>query len=185
MNIKKRLFFLKKRALEVIPPILKRLEGYSFRLGYPLLKFCILVISIFKEYFGDLELIEKSPKILIYQMGKVGSTTIAKSLEKEGFLNYQVNCLVLENIKRWKIPRTGYRDSIYIQRKLAREWTPKKWKIICLVREPIIRNISSFFQRWDSHYYYRYFKKYCGKKRTISQLKDIFIKSYPHDFPLT
>jgi len=109
--------------------------------------------------------------VFIFQMGKVGSTSIHRSLERQykglvvhdhnfssGMLNKKVSSLY----------------SYYYPKK------NKKIKIISLVREPIGRNVSAFFQNFQRDTGV----KYENSKFNIEELKEIFLKNYAHDIPL-
>ena len=102
--------------------------------------------------------------IIIYQMGKVGSTTIQTSLEKANLPHpiYKVHFLSDEGMqhgeefhqKTLKIPwetTPHIQTSQFLREKIQNDPTAK-WKIITLVREPISREISEFFQYLHSMY---------------------------------
>ncbi len=102
----------------------------------------------------------RSPPILIYQMGKVGSAAIKKSLTqyKLGRSVYHVHNLVhYQAIKdlKWHLNKSGTSrrydglwSSLYLSKQVARPM-PFKWTIITFVREPVGRNLSGFFQVMD------------------------------------
>lgn len=102
--------------------------------------------------------------VIIYQMGKVGSTTIHQSLEKAGLLLpiYKVHFLSDEGVKHGeefhqKTLKKPWESTPHIQtshflRDKIRSDEPIQWKIITLVREPIRREISEFFQYLPSLY---------------------------------
>lgn len=102
--------------------------------------------------------------IIIYQMGKVGSTTIQTSLEN-GELSlplYKIHFLSDEGMqhaeefhqKTLKIPweTTPHIQTSQFLRERIQSDDTIKWKIITLVREPISREISEFFQYVHSMY---------------------------------
>jgi hypothetical protein len=130
---------------------------------------------------GDREL------VLIYQMGKVASSTLKASLlPLPQFEVHQVHRLVLDNIRRvhhehairgWQ-PPTGDPGGLYLQRDLL---SRRPAKIITLVREPVGRNISYYFQNLD---------KILGRPRAhelpIETIIDGFTERFPYsDDPLT
>lgn len=102
--------------------------------------------------------------IIIYQMGKVGSTTIHASLENANLSLpvYKVHFLSDEGMKHGeefhqktlKIPweSTPHIQTSQFLRDKIRSDDHVKWKIITLVREPISREISEFFQYVHSMY---------------------------------
>lgn len=93
------------------------------------------------------------PPVLLYQMGKVGSSTVYRSLKASGIKNpiYQVhhlsNDLDVQKKAHRKIGRNPYH--LELSRALQKRISLKnkfKFKIITLVREPISREISNFFE---------------------------------------
>lgn len=98
--------------------------------------------------------------IIIYQMGKVGSTTVYYSLKKQLFLTpvFHVHSLSDDTLREYekayrsvgKIPdqMRHLRHGNFLRQKLNAS-KAIDWKIITLVREPIIRDISIFFQQID------------------------------------
>ena len=107
---------------------------------------------------------EQRAAVLIYQMGKVGSTTIDASLEQAelALSIYKAHFLSDEGIahgekfhqETLKVP---WHETPHIQtsqhiREQIRSDDSINWKIITLVREPISREISEFFQYFHSMY---------------------------------
>jgi hypothetical protein len=102
---------------------------------------------------------------LVYSMGKVGTSTVVHSLHEQMPRSpvYHVHTLSRQRIKsEEKVYRTNFRelgtihdhllDSIYVNRQLASQrHDQKRWRIVTLVREPIQRNISAFFQTLNLH----------------------------------
>lgn len=126
-----------------------------------------------------------SSPIIVYQMGKVGSTSIVNSLKKYGLTAYHVHrinpqnieSVRLEHLRKGKSPpdeTLGLRLHKYIKQ-------GKKLKIITLVREPIGRNISAFFQNFEVFAGI----KYTNSKFSAEELADKFIAEYNHSVPLT
>ncbi|MFZ5572835.1 MAG: putative capsular polysaccharide synthesis family protein [Thermodesulfobacteriota bacterium] len=99
---------------------------------------------------------DRKPPILIYQMGKVGSSTVHHSLEKAGLGRpiYHIHFLDREHIDG--IVRTYYRTSgvlrpkhLFISLALAPKLSGKhagRLKVITLVRDPIARALSDVFE---------------------------------------
>lgn len=130
--------------------------------------------------------------IIVYQMGKVGSSSVINSLEKQAILPsfhahflfkhpdnrsfYDPDVFLIANLKldREKQIRKG----IFLYNKII---APKKQvKIISLTREPIGRNIAAFFQNFERETG----KKYEQSNFTPQELTDIFIKFFPHSMTL-
>lgn len=125
-------------------------------------------------------LAHSSPKpVFIYQMGKVGSSSIMTSLEKYGIKAYQIHVM---NFPKGKAITPGFKTAIkhgwYVNKKLIKPRYPLK--IITLVREPIGRNISAYFENlnaiWQANNAH---KKVCGK-----DLIEGFLDKYEHSVPL-
>ncbi|MBN8608509.1 MAG: hypothetical protein J0L81_16455 [Caulobacterales bacterium] len=118
--------------------------------------------------------------VLIYQMGKVASSTIKASiLPLPRYEVHQVHRLVPSNIERvyrehrrrgWPMP-TGDPGGIYLQRDLHAR---RPAKVITLVREPIGRNISYYFQNLD---------KILGRSHAHELPLQAVIDGYPPEFP--
>lgn len=125
--------------------------------------------------------------IVVYQMGKVGSTSVKESLVSCGVGSiYQVHRLNPENIERVRqdhLKRNSQPPDESVGMHLYNHVVKKrkKCKFITLVREPIGRNISAFFEN---------FKFFAGMSFTdqvfsMNQLTNIFLNNYPHSVPLT
>ena len=104
---------------------------------------------------------DKTPPIIIYQMGKVGSSAVYESIKSAGIENpiYHVHFLSYTNLD--KVERyhrsVGAKSSIVgvrywrsIRHKLDR--TKKPIYLISLVREPVAREISDVFENMASHH---------------------------------
>jgi len=99
--------------------------------------------------------------IINYQMGKVGSSTVQASLEAMNLDQpvYHVHFLNPERVRQIEQQRRKYfRTEKYAL--LRRPWLyqflfeqiqkkDRHWKLITLVREPIARNVSTFFENLE------------------------------------
>lgn len=125
--------------------------------------------------------------IVVYQMGKVGSSSVTESL-KLACVNhvFHVHRMNPDNIQR---VRKEYLDNNQrpldekVGERLYRSIVERrrKAKFITLVREPISRNISAFFQN---------FMRFTGAEYddadyTVEELVEIFIRDYKHSVPST
>lgn len=135
-----------------------------------------------------------SAPIIIYQMGKVGSTTVLTSLEalKLGRLLFHIHYLSSEmlsfliarnrSIGRKAQPPHIWRG-LYINRRLKQEGEPKLWDVITPVREPVARNVSAFFEDLplfvpeDSN-------DVTANKVELDKLTEMFLETYKHEIPL-
>jgi Putative capsular polysaccharide synthesis protein len=103
----------------------------------------------------------KAEPIINYQMGKVGSSTVQASLEARNpgcpvyhvhFLNpRRVSELESQRRKYFATGRYGYLRRSWLYQFLLEEIQRQRrhWKLITMVREPIARNISTFFENLD------------------------------------
>lgn len=110
----------------------------------------------------------KTP-VLVYQMGKVGSTSVCASLKKarpETPLHHihvlTDKGIAWEEVHHFGQKRGWFRHSRspngistmqckYLAKQWARDKCRKPWKVITLTRDPIARNVSSLFatiERW-------------------------------------
>lgn len=96
-------------------------------------------------------------QVVVYQMGKVGSSTVARTLSstRDDLLVHQVHTLTdsgmlrVERIHRQEWPKWFPRHlwvSEFLRERIDRSDPTGLWKLITLVRDPVARNISSFFQ---------------------------------------
>ncbi|MBD3289158.1 hypothetical protein GF337_10165 [candidate division KSB1 bacterium] len=141
---------------------------------------------------------QKNP-ILIYQMGKVGSSTLQHSLNALNLNRavYHIHTLTKENLDNLeKVLKNAfhlthsvpghYARGRYLRKRINSD-SSKKWTIITLVRDPIARNISSFFQ--DINHRFPEFN-YPQKARTLKQdelvteLIKLYFEKHDHEKPL-
>lgn len=128
--------------------------------------------------------------ILIYQMGKVGSTSIARALTKQGLPVVQLHHL---NRKRRSAVKAHYEErGLRVPPHIhdaQRVWTEfvekgKPLQVITAVREPIARNISAYFENLNI---FREQKKVLEGKSDDAEIEKMineFLKKYDHTIPL-
>lgn len=137
------------------------------------------IVKLYKEYSSE-------DNILIYQMGKVGSTSLEKSIPN----SIHVHTLY----SNWFLPNTISLDS-YLRNKekqlgnlikrLALKCR-KNVKIITIIRDPFDRDISMFFQdlpQWISGY--NYLENYDTRNEKLNLLQCIFNDFYDYTYALT
>ena len=128
--------------------------------------------------------------VIVYQMGKVGSSTVCKSLKKLKDINanvYHIHVLTevsikeLENVYKDNFHKTSFfpehiLESQYLRKQLNKG--RKGWKVVTLVREPVSRNISLFFQVLDSGLGYQYKEKlkYMEIADIVKELQKLFFE---------
>ncbi len=144
-------------------------------------------MSMIKKFIEDWKVYSNEENFLIYQMGKVGSTSLEVSIKNSiHFHSLYGNwpCHVQHEQMRGKFLK-GLAQNIYdIMRRRAIR-SHKKIKIITLVRDPYPRNISTFFQHFP-HWMYKYYTmgRY-SKYEYFSTLFSAFDKAMDHSYPLT
>jgi hypothetical protein len=106
---------------------------------------------------------KSGPPILIYQMGKVGSSSIKKTLDNLSLDSpiYHVHFLTKELVLKIENDRKKFfgtdkhnllqRPWLYqfLMNKIENKSSERKWKIITLTRDPVARNISTFFENLE------------------------------------
>lgn len=133
--------------------------------------------------------------IIVYQMGKVGSYTVAMSvleaLEKNNILvpvhhiHNLHNLDIVEQEVRTNIERPNTSDTLLgIKRgkKLLKKIIKnpgQRWNLISLVREPIAQNVGAFCH--NMHEYFPCWRKDFDKGiLTIEKMHEFFLKKYSH-----
>ena len=115
--------------------------------------------------------VDNKTPVFVYQMGKVASTAIYQGLLKTESKELVFHSHSFEPFHTNKEIRLLFR---YYQK-----YKPPI-RIISLVREPVTRNISAFFQnlRRDAN------KKALTSELPIEKIKSMFLRNYPHEIPL-
>jgi len=124
----------------------------------------------------------RSP-ILIYQMGKVGSTSVYRSLKKSAVKHpiFHIHWFSKEGLNRATVLKDDINDPIFNMhfrrcRLLRAKYDTnkiKKWTFITLVRDPIDREISNIFQ--DIEIFHRHLinnKKQIKVEETLALVKN-------------
>jgi hypothetical protein len=109
--------------------------------------------------------------VLVYQMGKVGSSSIGKSLD-DTYPGISVNAHdFFHGHHNWLVRR--------LYRAVMEEGAPLD--IVSSIREPIGRNVSAFFENYerDTGVEYR------DSNLSVQELRDLFLANYRHDLPLS
>lgn len=114
--------------------------------------------------------LQRATPVLIYQMGKVGSTSIQQSLSEQyaGVVSHAHSFLPehrdpeIRRLYQWAIVEE------------------KPLKVISLTREPISRNISAFFQNFEKDTG----MPYADAEFSIEHLKEAFLANHMHETPL-
>jgi len=133
--------------------ILKKVAKVPYRV--PAIRY---LVTVFRTAVYGLN---TSTPIIVYQMGKVGSSAVYHSLRNAGLPNpiYQVHHLSHNGIRNAEQYYQSLRSPILANPMMIRGKTLRKkldkgkasaYKIITLVRDPIRRDISNFFQNIES-----------------------------------
>lgn len=115
--------------------------------------------------------------VFVYQMGKVGSTSIYESVRSAGMDVFHAH--VLTYPKEKQIPK-GFEFQIksgwLLNEKLIGSGVPMK--LITLTRDPVARNISAYFHNLES---------ICRRsdQAETRKLLSVFLQKYQHHIPLS
>ncbi|MDB6059229.1 MAG: hypothetical protein JWO95_3073 [Verrucomicrobiales bacterium] len=117
-------------------------------------------------------LLKAAPPLLVYQVGKVGSSSLEYSLDRS-WPGFTVHAHTMAPYEGETLELTGMREFVVKKRKPI--------FIISVVREPIARNVSAFFENFD-----REINKVGDRPiLTVDKMIEIFLTHYPHDHTLT
>ncbi len=127
--------------------------------------------------------------IVVYQMGKVGSSSITESILATSLPNpvYQVHYLTDQGLKRYKnlpTPPDHVKSSVQLKTWMGENREKKALSYITLVRDPVSRNVSAFFQNLDT-WVSRDELLSLNSSEQIERLRTVFLEEYPHEIPLT
>jgi len=140
--------------------------------------------------------------LIIYQMGKVGSSSIKSSINDLTLdMNvYHVHALTHDRIKELEkvyknaskvngkaVVHSHLVESAFLRNLFDKGEKDRRWKLITLVRDPIARNFSSFFQSFNqfSPEMARKYKDGSVKMEDdIETLIQLFIERFDHEMPL-
>lgn len=146
--------------------------------------------------------LERKKSLLVYQMGKVGSSTTVRSLRSLDLDMhiYQIHVLTNDCIRRVEktyknaskvhdraIIDQHLLESIYLRKQLDKGLKGEKWKVVTLIREPIARNISCFFEAFNQYFpdvAIRYKIEAAKMEDRIEELIEVFLQRFKHETPL-
>jgi len=145
----------------------------------------------------DREGAKRGDIIIVFQMGKVGSTSIVHALRERlpDSPVFHVHFLTESGIedaktrlgqlmKRYNANAWCLYESDFVRRYLERHGSSRRIRIITLFREPIARNISSFFYNITK---YVPDKQDCASAdvASIERIQDSYLRVFDeHEFPL-
>lgn len=139
--------------------------------------------------------------VIVYQMGKVGSSSVVAGLEASHFEVFQVHVLTHDWISKVeaqyeKASRDHNRGiidehllaSMFLRRWLDRGFDGKRARVVTLIRDPVARNMSSFFQGFPIYFSEiaaQFRKENLGYEAKVAKLIDLFLNEFQeHDTPL-
>lgn len=122
--------------------------------------------------------------IIVYQMGKVGSTFITKSVRGSKSVHVLYGgplCPPLRNYSKKRTWTKFYANKVIARIKLM---LAKRVKVVCLVREPVARNISMFFQNFPFWYLAHYDNSsyIVAKSHKKNLIENIFMQEFNHEY---
>jgi hypothetical protein len=128
--------------------------------------------------------------VIVYQMAKVGSSAIVAALHEARLPVFHVHRMDAEHLHRlrevrrvlgWQVPPIPVHDHLGLRLKEALVASRSRLAIVTMVRDPIARNFSSYFEHlddiWgiaDAHHHV-----------PMDSLIAGFYSRFPHDEPLT
>lgn len=150
----------------------------SRRIRYEVRKLCLLTYPTERlwQHRGLRQQYARSKgAVVVHQMSKVGSQTVVASLHEAlpdhviyhtHFISDQGLSWLEDFVRtRWgsvHIPQHLWHGQ-FVRDNLGRKDAPERLKIVTLVRDPVARNISEFFQELDVHLSYPYQQKLTDK----------------------
>lgn len=111
--------------------------------------------------------------IFVYQMGKVASHSIYEALRR----TYAGAVIHSHGFR----PDYGQGEVEELYRYWNSRKPPRRMHVISMVRDPVTRNISAFFENFRKTAGVELEDLNCG----VKELRELFLKKYPHDQPLT
>jgi len=148
-----------------------------------------------------------NPPLLVYQMGKVGSSTAVATLNTVELDSpiYHVHFLSPDLVRKYEAKRRSYLRTRKVGalqhiwqyqfiRKLLKDQDHKgKWRVISLVRDPVARNLGTFFEHievlsedgdcWNlKSWEYEFETRVCRDDQV--RLIELFYEKCRHDTPL-
>jgi hypothetical protein len=124
--------------------------------------------------------------VIVYQMGKVGSSSLRDSLKERGVWPvshaHRINPKHVEEIKEHRAQRgfdsplpTVHIRGLELHREIVEPGRSSKF--ISLIREPVSRNVSAFF--------FNYVANEDGYGNlSLQEIRESFLSEYPHEVPL-
>lgn len=130
---------------------------------------------------------QAKPPVLIHTMGKVASSTVYEALKREGqFDVYHTHFLNPAALKNFRLRERGFgrlndpphiKDALRFRKSVLRD-PASHTRVITLIRDPLARNISAFFNNFAIK-----LNTSNIEDKEIKKLQQKFMKTYPHNIP--
>lgn len=131
--------------------------------------------------------------IVVYQMAKVGSRTVYRSLRSLDLPRPVLHAHVLneldaleERVRQLYPDPVGTLAEIENGRRLRRRILRSRgrtWHVITLVRDPVSRDVSAFFHNL-TEVIPDVYERYARDEIAVADIRDAFLHRYDHDAPL-
>jgi hypothetical protein len=130
------------------------------------------------------------PPVIVYQMAKVGSSSIVSALRRSGLPAFHVHRMSHEHLERLRGARRGLGWSVdgvpphdvvglALHDHVIARGRPAR--VVTVVREPIGRNLSSYFEHLDAIWQ----TPDAHRVIPVERLCEGFLERFTHDEPLT
>lgn len=132
--------------------------------------------------------------VLVYQMGKVGSSSLVATLRNlvPQSSIYHVHRLTDEGLDEMRLrssaagrayPGLGYWQGKHVKRRMTQK-PERSWRVITLTRDPVARNLSALFQSLSRRVPNAIKRFAAGERESLfEQLLQSFLRDYPHQKP--
>ena len=134
------------------------------------------------------------PPMLVWQMGKVGSSTIYASLGAAipDAPLFHIHMLTEGMLKKGELYQKSQQKgnkAFEFNRCLRKALLDsmergRRWRIVSIVREPVARNLSAFFQNLDLYYPDLNFRTDAMEEIPVEELIEKFLQEFDHDRPM-
>jgi hypothetical protein len=130
--------------------------------------------------------------LVVHQMGRAGSMTTVNTLRDAGisvpiYHTHWLNPVSVAERLDWLkgVPEKRYPLNARVARLLAEEiqkngTTHRSWKLVTIFREPVGRNVSTFFLAIDN-FFDDFFKRYERGEISLDQVRDTFLNTFRQD----
>lgn len=129
------------------------------------------------------------PILVVHQMGRAGSMTTVNTLRDAGisipvYHTHWLNRASLAERLDWlrDVPEKKHPLNVKVARLIAGELqkmgpTRRSWKLVTIVREPVGRNVSTFFLAID-RFFDDFFRRQARGEISIVQIRDTFLERF-------